>query len=247
MNVRSRELFQRLKLKQDITTIILPRIIIAKCGDKVDVSNYTASSTICVNVLTEDGSVGETIKRTFNISKNSDKWYLNKERSIQLPNKHDKYIIKYEETTSDGYLPGRLTYEYDYAYLKNKPFRCPANGSFIGYKIARTYEEDDSVLPNGDFLIIKLKIPEDAKRSSVSPAYGAKCRCDKAKVMDIFDINNKSKKYCEARSLYDYNFSYKVGETVSVNNFCDDRFKECAPGIHFFMSSFEAMAYLILS
>ena len=31
------------------------------------------------------------------------------------------------------------------------------------------------------------------------------------------------------------NFIYKVGETVTVDNFDDNRFNECAPGIHFYM------------
>ena len=49
---------------------------------------------------------------------------------------------------------------------------CPEEGSFIGYKKA-------------DDCIIKLLILEDAKRSSATTF---KCRCDKAKVLEIKDI-----------------------------------------------------------
>jgi hypothetical protein len=44
-------------------------------------------------------------------------------------------------------------------------------------------------------------------------------------------------------SYYDSEFIYKVGELVTVDNFCEDRWKECAPGIHFFITPEEAARY----
>ena len=103
---------------------------------------------------------------------------------------------------------------------------CPKKGSIIGYKKA-----------NG--CIVKLLIPEDAKRSSATTT---KCRCSKAKVLDIENIET-GEKVEEIRSNYDNNFIYRVGEIVYVNNFDDDRWNECATGIHFFMKKDNAIKY----
>ena len=103
---------------------------------------------------------------------------------------------------------------------------CPEEGSFIGYKKA-----------NG--CIVKLLILDDAKRSS---ATNCKCRCDKAKVLEIKDINT-GELMNEITSTYDHNFVYKVGEIVSVDDFDDDRWNECSTGIHFFMNKENALNY----
>ena len=103
---------------------------------------------------------------------------------------------------------------------------CPEKGSFVGYKKAGG-------------CIVELLIPEDAKRSS---ATSAKCRCSKARVLDIEDIRT-GEKVKEIRSNYDKNFIYKTGEVVYVNIFDNDRWNECASGIHFFMSRDYALNY----
>ena len=101
----------------------------------------------------------------------------------------------------------------------NIPMECPTEGSFIGWKHARGY-------------IVKLEIPADAKRSSGT---GMKCRCDKAKVLAIENDDGTSTDVTEVCSEYVPNFIYKVGETVTVDDFDNNRFNECAPGIHFYM------------
>lgn len=98
------------------------------------------------------------------------------------------------------------------------PMTCPDTGSFIGWKKAKGKAER---------VIVKLLIPEDAKRSS---ATGRKCRCDKAEVLSIESLDGKIH-YEIASSNYDDEFIYKVGKTVSVPDFCEDRFNECAAGI----------------
>ena len=103
---------------------------------------------------------------------------------------------------------------------------CPEKGSFIGYKKANS-------------CIIELLILEDAKRSSATTM---KCRCDKAKVLDIRDIGTGDK-INVVKSDYDPNFIYEVGEVVSVNDFDDDRWNECSTGIHFFMNRENALKY----
>ena len=107
------------------------------------------------------------------------------------------------------------------------PYACPDFGMFIGFKKASGY-------------IVVLEIPEDAKRLS---ATGRKCRCDKAKVLEIQNIDGTKANVTKVVSGYDSNFVYEVGKTVSVDNFCDDRWQECSPGIHFFINRQEAVNY----
>ena len=108
------------------------------------------------------------------------------------------------------------------------PITCPEEGSFIGFKKVR---ED---------YIVKLEIPEDALRCS---ATGRKCRCSKAKVLSITNIDGTEANATEAFSKYDSRFVYRVGEIVSVDNFEPNRWKECASGIHFFITRQEAVDY----
>ena len=103
---------------------------------------------------------------------------------------------------------------------------CPEKGSFVAYKKA-----------NG--CIVELLILEDSKRSSATTM---KCRCDKAKVLEIKDIDT-GEKVEEVYSDYDPKFIYKVGKIVSVDNFDNNRWNECASGIHFFMNRGNAINY----
>lgn len=115
------------------------------------------------------------------------------------------------------------------------PLICPEQGAFIGYKVGITISDGGKAfIP----CLITLYIPEDAKRSS---AYGYKCRCDKAKVLDIRTFGGQRRD--RAISYYDRSFVYTKNKEVSVPNFDEDRWHECAPGIHFFMSEKEALDY----
>ena len=104
---------------------------------------------------------------------------------------------------------------------------CPTEGSFIGWKKASG-------------CIVKLRIPEDARRSS---ATGHKCRCDKAYVMEIQNMDGTKATEDTVRSDHDQNFVYTVGATVEVPDFDDNRWSECAPGIHFFIDRRAAVEY----
>ena len=106
------------------------------------------------------------------------------------------------------------------------PFACPEKGSFIGWKKCR-----------GN-LIVELEICADAKRSSATTR---KCRCDKAKVIAITSPDGGAEEV--AQSSYTPDFLYRVGDIVSVPDFDDNRWNECAPGIHFFISRQEAEDY----
>ena len=104
---------------------------------------------------------------------------------------------------------------------------CPTEGSFIGWKKASGH-------------IVKLRIPEDARRSS---ATGHKCRCDKAYVMEIQNMDGTKATEDTVRADHDKNFVYTVGATVEVPDFDDNMWSECAPGIHFFIDRRAAVEY----
>lgn len=105
--------------------------------------------------------------------------------------------------------------------------QCPSEGSFIGWKKAGT-------------TIIKLLISEDAQRSSATTL---KCRCSKAKVLDIQNLDGSKHSVSQVKSDYDSNFIYEVGKTVEVPNFDENRWEGCSSGIHFFMSRELAVNY----
>ena len=110
----------------------------------------------------------------------------------------------------------------------NYPIACPEEGSFVAFKKCR------------DNTIVKLLIPEDAKRCS---ATSRKCRCNKAIVLSIEDTNGHIMELDCVASKHDQTFIYRVGETASVCDFDENRWNECAPGIHFFITREEAINY----
>jgi hypothetical protein len=107
------------------------------------------------------------------------------------------------------------------------PMACPDTGSFIGFKKASGH-------------IVMLGIPEDARRLS---ATGRKCRCDKAIVIRIEEMDGTKSDLTEVVSDRDSSFVYKVGKMVTVPDFCEDRWQECSAGIHFFINRQEAVNY----
>jgi hypothetical protein len=97
--------------------------------------------------------------------------------------------------------------------------QCPEEGDFIGWKKCRYG------------VIVKLLIT--GKRSS---ATSRKCRCSAARVLEVIGAE-------EGISINDRNFIYRVGETVSVPDFDENRWNECSTGIHFFITRQEAENY----
>ena len=113
------------------------------------------------------------------------------------------------------------------AYTAFYPLQCPETGSFIGYKKAADK-------------IVMLEICADAKRSS---ATSRKCRCSKAKVLSITNLDGSESGLTEVRSDYSKKFVYCVGEIAEAPDFDENRWNECAPGIHFFVTREEAVKY----
>lgn len=109
----------------------------------------------------------------------------------------------------------------------NIPLACPDTGSFIGWKKESGH-------------IVKLLIPSGAKRLSST---GRKCRCNKAKVLEIQNLDGSMAEVLEVRSGYDPNFHYRLGSVVQVYDFDENRWNECSTGIHFFITREEAVDY----
>ena len=124
------------------------------------------------------------------------------------------------------------------ADLSNAKFAfCPTNlpnGEFIGWKKVREYSK------NNNRYIIKLKILADSKRSRGT---SDKCRCDKALVLEIQDLDGNK---LDLTEITNYNYAqctYKVGEIVYSDSWDENRFNECSHGIHFFLDREMAVNY----
>lgn len=130
---------------------------------------------------------------------------------------------------------------------------CPEKGEYTAFKKAIVVTNDKgktvtTQYQNGkyhgrtidNYVIVELKIPADAKRSSATTN---KCRASKAEVISITSIDGK-KKYKKALAAHNQSFAYEVGKTVTpLNGFDEDRWNECAPGIHHFITRREAIDY----
>ena len=118
------------------------------------------------------------------------------------------------------------------AYLRDAkelpfiPLACPSDGEFIGWKKVENK-------------LIQLLIPCDARRSS---ATSNKCRCDKAKVISITDLDGSHPIESITNNSYTQ-LTYIVGEYVFPDEFDEDRWNECSHGIHFFINKQEAINY----
>lgn len=127
-------------------------------------------------------------------------------------------------------LYGANLYGADLRGTKNIPYIpmvCPEKGSFIGWKKVKRY-------------IIKLEIPTEAKRSSATTR---KCRCEFAKVLDIFNMGGTKAKITEITNNNYEPLKYKIGEMVYPDKFDENRWNECSNGIHFFIDRQEAIDY----
>ena len=104
---------------------------------------------------------------------------------------------------------------------------CPEKGAFTAFKKCGSY-------------IVELEVCADAKRSS---ATSRKCRVSKAKVISITNLDGTPTDVTVVDSDYDHNFKYTVGKIVKEPKFDDNRWNECAPGIHCFITRNEAVNY----
>ena len=101
------------------------------------------------------------------------------------------------------------------------------------------------ILPGGELIgwkkckggvIVKLRIPADAKRSH---AFGRKCRAEFADVLETSNGKTAKSGHSDSHPVVEY----RVGNRVTCDKWCDDFTNECAGGIHFFITREEAEAY----
>jgi uncharacterized protein YjbI with pentapeptide repeats len=123
-------------------------------------------------------------------------------------------------------LSGANLYGADLSGAKNADLaiartRILPEGSIIGWKKCR------------GGVIVKLRIPEDARRSH---AFGRKCRAEFAEVLEVFGDD-------VGVSNHDGKTEYRVGQRVTPDAFSEDWQTECASGIHFFITRIEAENY----
>ena len=124
------------------------------------------------------------------------------------------------------------------------------NGAYLsGADLSRDYLKDAKdadlaiartrILADGDItgwkkcqggVIVKLRIPADAKRSH---AFGRKCRAEFADVLEVHGAEF-------GISMHDGKTKYSVGERVIPDGFDDDWTQECSSGVHFYISRIEA-------
>ena len=102
-----------------------------------------------------------------------------------------------------------------------------------------------SIVPEGELIVYKkliggaiatLRVLKEAKRSN---ATGRKCRAEYAEVLAVQDGYGNAIE--SGGSRFDHDFIYRVGETVRPHEWCEDRWQECAGGIHFYLTRYEAV------
>ncbi len=110
-----------------------------------------------------------------------------------------------------------------------------ANGADLAIAMTR-------ILPDGDLVgwkkcldgvIVKLRIPDEAKRSH---AFGRKCRAEFADVLEVIGAE-------VGISSHDGKTEYRTGQRVTPDSFNDNWMEECSHGVHFFITRLEAEAY----
>ena len=144
--------------------------------------------------------------------------------------------LRYADLSDANLSDADLHRAYDVQLSIAKTSILPDEGDIIGWKKAWT-DNETPLTP----VIVKLLIPSDALRSN---ATGRKCRASTARVLDLQDKQGNSlPSDTTAYSSYDADFTYKKGETIHVENFDTNRWNECAPGIHFFITRIEAVKY----
>lgn len=144
-----------------------------------------------------------------------------------------------------------------YAYFNRDEmfdrYDCPAEGSFIGWKVAMVFGRTSN--DSCEFCLVQLKIPAVSNRLRAFES--KKCRCEFAEVADIQLVDGSSlPDDTVAYSMFELtNFvntslrhrtKYKKGEVIFPDGWDADRAIECGHGIHFFMNREDAISYVTL-
>ena len=102
------------------------------------------------------------------------------------------------------------------------------------------------ILPEGDLIgwkkcdhevIVKLRIPADAKRSH---AFGRKCR---AEFVDVLEVVGAKVGITDRTDQGGAKAEYRAGQRTVADSWDDDFSSECSHGLHFFITRLEAEMY----
>ena len=99
---------------------------------------------------------------------------------------------------------------------------CPEFGAFDGWKKCCRG------------VIVHLRIPAEARRSSATTR---KCRAEFVDVLEVIGAD-----VGESMTGFGPTTYYRAGQRVHCHEWCEDRWQECAGGIHFFITRAEAEA-----
>ena len=116
---------------------------------------------------------------------------------------------------------------------------CPEKGAFTAFKKVFSKPKRNIWSKDVEPLIVELRVPAKALRSS---ATSRKCRVSEAKVVSITSLDGE-RKFDVGYSAHNIHFEYRKGQTVVPNKFDTNRWKQCAPGIHCFITRDEAVQY----
>lgn len=144
----------------------------------------------------------------------------------------DIYYTRFETNVTGAVFSNCKGYQHMFEYREGIPMNCPSDGAFIGWK---TIMDDHNRM-----YLVKLQIPEDARRSS---SFGRKCRCDKAKVLEIKNMKTGELVNEVINNSYYKSTRYTCNKMVYPDSFDENRWIECSNGIHFFINRDEALNY----
>jgi hypothetical protein len=155
---------------------------------------------------------------------------------LQRANLRGAYIQ--EANLQEADLRGANLQEADLHGARDVPFipmACPDAGAFVAWKKIRTVNDGAAIAA-----IAKLLIPDGVPRSS---ATGRKCRAERAKVLEIQDIDGNEINVSGTSLRSNSALTYRAGDMVIADLWDEDRWNECSHGIHFFINRQEAVDY----
>ena len=123
--------------------------------------------------------------------------------------------------------------------------RADLSGAYLygadltGAKNAELPQAQTSITPEGslivwkkclDGVIVKLRVPEEARRSN---ATGRKCRFEFVDVLEVIGAE-------VGISKHNQKTEYRTGQRVTCDKWDENRWNECSGGIHAFLTRIEA-------
>jgi antitoxin component YwqK of YwqJK toxin-antitoxin module len=106
--------------------------------------------------------------------------------------------------------------------------------TYIGYKKGR----------DNRIIVLEIIGKHNESRKDIVDKNYAKMRCSKAKVIDIYNMDNKDEKFNEAFALINNEFKYTINKIVEPNKYNDNCDTVCTGGIHYFKSFEAAYQYM---